>query len=58
MLIVRLAAWLLLVLPFAVLVGRGIALGSQREEGAVHPLELPVQARARAPQPTLVQLSG
>ena len=55
MLIFLLTAWLLFVVPFTVLVGRGIALGNGRDDAATDPLELPTQERA--PQPALVELS-
>ena len=56
MLIVVLLSWLLLVVPFTLVVARGIALGTRCEDGAAYPLELPTQVRA--PQPALAELSA
>lgn len=51
MLLVLLTAWLVLALPFAVLVGKGIAMASREEDdAAAYPLQAPPQS-----QPVLAQ---
>lgn len=53
MLILLFATWLLLSLPMAVLIGRGIARGSRHEEPLVSPYLLALPAQVREPESAL-----
>ena len=51
MLLFLLLSWLVLAVPFTVLVGKGIALASRFDDGAadLHRLEVPSQAQRHEP---------
>lgn len=58
MMVVLFAAWLLLSLPLAVLVGRGIALGLRSEGDSAVPYPLAAPASVRQPDSAVMELSA